>query len=320
MSRKRKQLFMTVLVLCIVLTSTLIYKKYIEDKPKVIVVLMDSNLEYWDIVRAGAEKSFKDFGINGKVVAAKDGVVEEQIALLDDILKEKPDVLIIAPSHSGTFPKLEEFYTADIPVLFIQTDAKWDKKTAYIGTNNIELGEKEGILMASQLQPGDKVALLGRQSLFEVDRLTGARASLKAGGIQIVAEYNDLPEGNEELDEAVAKVMKSILQEHPDIKGIVTSTDFVAIPALKVVQEQGVDVSVMGPGGLVEMLQYVKEGVVPITISQTPYDMGYLSVETSAKVANGEEVNKEIYTSIDIVTKGNAQQRLEFYQKALEDN
>ena len=86
------------------------------------------------------------------------------------------------------------------------------------------------------------------------------------------------------------------------------------------VQEQGVDVSVMGPGGLVEMLQYVKEGIVPITISQTPYEMGYLSVETSVKVANGEEVNKEIYTSIDIVTIGNAQQRLEFYQKALEDN
>ena len=211
---------MTVLVLCIVLTSTLIYKKYIEDKPKVIVVLMDSNLEYWNIVRAGAEKSFKDFGINGKVVAAKDGVVEEQIALLDDILKEKPDVLIIAPSHSGIFPKLEEFYTADIPVLFVQTDAKWDKKTAYIGTNNIELGEKEGILMASQLQPGDKVALLGRQSLFEVDRLTGARASLKAGGIQIIAEYNDLPEGNEDVNGAVAKVMKSILRNTRILKGL----------------------------------------------------------------------------------------------------
>jgi ribose transport system substrate-binding protein len=320
MSRKRKQLFMTVLVLCIVLTSTLIYKKYIEDKPKVIVVLMDSNLEYWDIVRAGAEKGFKDFGINGKVVAAKDGVVEEQIALLDDILKEKPDVLIIAPGHSDTFPKLEEFYTADIPVLFIQTDAKWDKKTAYIGTNNIELGEKEGILMASQLQPGDKVALLGRQTMFEVDRLTGARASLEAAGIEIIAEHNQLPEDNEELNEVLVKGMKSILQEHPDLKGIVTSTDFVAIPALKVVEEQGVDVSVMGTGGLVEMLQYVKEGIVPITISQTPYEMGYLSVETSAKVANGEEVNKEIYTATDIVTIGNAQQRLEFYHKALKDN
>jgi ribose transport system substrate-binding protein len=320
MSRKRKQLFMTVLVLCIVLTSTLIYKKYIEDKPKVVVVLMDSNLEYWDIVRAGAEKSFKDFGINGKVVAAKDGVVEEQIALLDDILKEKPDVLIIAPGHSDTFPKLEEFYTADIPVLFVQTDAKWDKKTAYIGTNNIELGEKEGILMASQLQPGDKVALLGRQTMFEVDRLTGARASLEAAGIEIIAEHNQLPEDNEELNEVLVKGMKSILQEHPDLKGIVTSTDFVAIPALKVVEEQGVDVSVMGPSGLMDMLQFVKAGVVPITISQTPYDMGYLSVETSAKVANGEKVNEEIYTGIDIVTKGNAQQRLEFYQKALEGN
>ena len=116
---------------------------------------------------------------------------------------------------------------------------------------------------------------------------------------------------------AVAKVMKAILEEHPDIKGIVTSSDFVAIPALKVVQEQGVDVSVMGPGGLVEMLQYVKEGIVPITISQTPYEMGYSSVETSAKVANGEEVNKEIYTAIDIVTIGNAQQRLEFYRESI---
>ena len=93
--------------------------------------------------------------------------------------------------------------------------------------------------MGSQLQPGDKVALLGRQSLFEVDRITGARGSLNAGGIQIVAEYDDLPERNEKLDEAVAQVMKSILQEHPDLKGIATSSDFIAIPALKVVQEQG---------------------------------------------------------------------------------
>ena len=53
--------------------------------------------------------------------------------------------------------------------------------------------------MGSQLQPGDKIALLGRQSLFEVDRLTGARASLNAGGVQIVAEYDDLPEGDEDV-------------------------------------------------------------------------------------------------------------------------
>ena len=320
MSRKRKQLlFITVLVLGIVIAGTTIYKQFIEDKPKVTVVLMDSNLEYWDIVSAGTEKGFDDFGVKGKVVAAKDGVVEEQIALLDDILKEKPDVLVIAPSESGIFQKLEEFYEADIPVLFVQSDAEWDKKTAYIGTNNIELGEKEGIVMGSQLQPGEKVALLGRQALFEVDRITGARASLKAGGIQIVAEYNDLPEGDQDLNGPVAKAMKEILKEHPDIKGIVTSSDFIAIPALKVVQEQGLDVSVMGPGGLVEMLEFVKEGIVPITISQTPYDMGYLSVETAVKVAKGEPVNKEVHTSIDIVTKGNAQQRLEFYQKVLGD-
>ena len=153
-----------------------------------VMVLSDSSIEYWDIVKAGTENGFNDFGIDGEIVSTKNGTVEEQIELLDDVLKEKPDVLIVAPIHSDIYPKLEEFHTADIPVLFIQTDEKWDKKTAYIGTNNIELGAKEGILMASQLQPGEKVVLLGRQSLFEADRLTGARTSLEAAGIQIVAE------------------------------------------------------------------------------------------------------------------------------------
>ncbi|WP_428911873.1 sugar ABC transporter substrate-binding protein [Niallia sp. Krafla_26] len=317
MSRKKKQLFITVLTLGIVILGTFIYKQFIVDKPKVFVVLWDSKLEYWDIVKAGAEKGFKDFGMDGKIVVAKNGTAQEQIKILDDVLKEKPDVLVIAPVHSEIFPKLEEFYTVDIPVLFIQTNEKWEKKTAYIGTDNIELGAKEGILMASQLQPGEKVALLGRQSSFEVDRLNGARESLEAAGIEIVVESNHLPEGNEKVNEVVTKEMKSILQEYPDIKGVVTSSDYVALPALRVVQEQGVDVTVMGTGGVLEMLPFVKEGVIPITVSQSPYDMGYLSIETSAKVANGENVNKEIYTSIDIVTKGNAQQRLEFYQKAI---
>lgn len=316
MSRKRKQLFMTTLALCIILACTFIYKQSIEGKPKVTVVLMDSKLGYWDIVKAGIEKGFKDFRMNGKIVAGQNGTVEEQIEILDDVLKEKPDVLIIAPVNSDILPKIEEFYRADIPVLFIQTDENWEKKTAYIGTDNIELGAKEGVLMASQLQPGEKVALLGRQVKFDIERLNGARESLEAAGITIVAEYNHLREGNEHVNE-VTKAIKSIVQEHPDIKGIVTSTDYLTIPAIRVVQEQGADVSVMGPGGLVEMLQYVKEGEVPITVSQNPYDMGYLSVETAAKVADGETVNKEIYIPIDIVTKGNVEQRLEFYQEVL---
>ncbi|WP_338473022.1 sugar ABC transporter substrate-binding protein [Niallia sp. XMNu-256] len=319
MSRKRKLWFITVLALCIVISGTFIYKQFIKDKPKVVVILMDSNYEYWDIVSAGAEKGFKDFEMNGKVVAPKNGTVKEQIELLDEALKEKPDALVIAPAHSDIFPKLEEFHTADIPIFFIQTDEKWDKKTAYIGTDNFELGEKEGILMASQLQPGEKVVLLGRQMKFESERLAGARASLEGAGIQIVAEYNQLSESIDNLNE-VAKVMNSILQEHPDLKGVVTSTDYVALPAIKVVQELGVDVPVMGTGGILEMLQFVKEGVVPITISLNPYDMGYLSVETSARVVNGEKVDKEIYTGIDIVTKGNAEQRLTFYQKVIKGN
>ena len=47
--------------------------------------------------------------------------------------------------------------------------------------------------MASQLQPGDQVALLGGRASVDDKRLKGAKASLEAVGIKIVTEKEGLP-------------------------------------------------------------------------------------------------------------------------------
>ena len=75
--------------------------------------------------------------------------------------------------------------------MFIHSDDYWKNKTSYIGTNNLELGQTSGILMASQLQPGDQVALLGRTASVDRKRLQGAKSRLEAVGIKIVTEVKD---------------------------------------------------------------------------------------------------------------------------------
>ena len=97
MSIKRKLFFLTLLSIFVVLSSFYIYKQFIEEKPKVVVVLRILDLQYWEIIKAGAEKGFKDFGIDGKVVGTKNGTIEEQMDLLKDVLKENPDVLVVSP-------------------------------------------------------------------------------------------------------------------------------------------------------------------------------------------------------------------------------
>ncbi|HEY4549464.1 MAG TPA: sugar ABC transporter substrate-binding protein, partial [Bacillus sp. (in: firmicutes)] len=291
------------------------YKQFIEEKPKVVVVLRILNMQYWEVIKAGAEKGFKDLGIDGKVVATKNGTIEEQMDILKDVLKEKPDVLVVSPINSEVNPILDEFVKRNIPILLMNADDSWEKKKAYIGTDNFDLGKKAGILLASQLQPGDQVALLGRQTSVEEERIKGAKISLDTVGIKVVTEKVDLPITD---SSAVEEEMNAILQEHPDLKGVVTSSDYVAIPALKVTREHGLEIPVTGTDGLTEMLTLIKEGTLTGTVAQNPYDMGYLSIEAALKVTKGEKVQPIIDSGVDIITKGNADQRLKFLNNVLD--
>lgn len=294
-----------------------IVKQFEEEKPKVVVVLRDLDFEYWEIIKAGAEKGFKDFGIDGRVISPRDGIAEEQEDMLKNILKEKPDALIVSPIYKANIiPQLENFVGNGIPVLLINSDDPWEHKTAYIGTNNLELGRRAGILMASQLQPGDKVALLGgQQPSVEGERIKGAKASLAAVGIDIAVQKEGLSVNHPEV---IEKRMDTILQEHPDLKGVITTSDYIALPALKVIQKYGLDIPVTGADGITEMLKLIEAGTLSSAVAQNPYDMGYLSVETAMKVIKGEKVEETIDSGVDIITESNAGQRLEFLNHVLE--
>jgi ribose transport system substrate-binding protein len=297
-----------------VILIVFISKQFGEEKPKVVVVVKNLDLNYWGIVKAGAEKGFEDFGIDGKVIAPRTGTVEEQRDILENVLKEPPDVLVVAPVYSpDLISELEKFVENDIPVLLMGTDDPWKNKTSYIGTDNLELGKKAGILMASQLQPGDKVALLGGQQP-SAERLKGAKGSLEAAGVKIATEKEGLSNNNTEV---IRGIMETILREHPDIKGVITTSDYIALPVIEVIQEHGLEMPVTGADGITEVLELIEEGTLSSAVAQNPYDMGYLSVQTALKAAKGEKVNQNIDSSVDIITEGSAKQRLDFYNDVL---
>lgn len=293
-----------------------ISKSLAEEKPRVTIVLKDMNSQYWEIVKAGAEKGFRDFNVNGKVVAPLEGTTEEQLQVLERVLKEKPDVLIVSPTlPSEIIPFLDEFVENNIPTLLLDTDDPWENKTSYIGTDNLELGKRAGGLLASQLQPGDKVAIIAGDKRVIVigERVEGAKISLKAAGINVVAEKLKITNDEKPVREAV----EEILQEHPDVKGIIATTDLVAIHATKALLERGYKIPVTGADGITEMLELIEGGTLTGTVAQNPYDMGYLSVEAALKAATGEQVEKNIDSGVDIIIKGNAEERLDFLNDLL---
>jgi ribose transport system substrate-binding protein len=309
---KTSKLFLLFIFVITTITIVFIYKQYIEEKPKVAIVLKALDREYWNIIEKGAEKGFKDFGIDGKVLGPKDGTAEEQADLLEIVLNENPDVLVVSPINSPTINLiLEKFVKKNIPVLLIDTDNHFKYKTAFIGTNNKELGKQAGVLLSTQLQPGNKVALIGRNEVSDVERIKEAKNSLETVGINVVSEKILT---SDKVDE---KEIQKLIQEHPDLKGVIASNDFIAIQLLKVIKKQQLRIPIIGSDGTTEMIKLIEKGILTGTVSQNPYDIGYLSVDVASRVSKGEKVNRNIDTGVDIITEGNAYQRLTFLKNVL---
>lgn len=302
-------------VLCVVFIGyTVTFAK--KDKPEIVVVLKESDIQYWKIVKAGAEKAFKDFGVQGKVVAPETTYpAENQIRILKNVLKEKPKALIVALTEpSITVPVLKEYKKNNIPVLLVDTGANWDGQTAFIGTDNPTLGRKAGELLASMLQPGDKVALIGGGNSVFVERSAGAKDALGAAGIGIVSEQS----GYNEIGD-LKPVMENLLQAHPEIKGVFATDDIMALDALKVIEQKGLNIPVIGADGIIKLIDYIEKGTLTSTVAQNPYDMGYISVENAVKAIKGEKIPKRIDSGVDIITKDNAKEKLDFLEKVLKE-
>lgn len=283
----------------------------------VSVVLKTLSTPYWKYVEAGAKAAGEEFGVDVTVVGpAAESEVIQQVNMLEDQVSQSPGAILVAPSQPETVvPVLENASSSGLPVLLIDTDVEFEGKTTFIGTENFTAGQEGGKLLASMLEKGDKVVLisgaLGNPATDE--RIKGAKEALEAAGMEVVAEQPA------DSDKAKAmSVMENILQNDKDIKGVFAANDDMAIGVLRAVQAENLDVKVIGTDGTEEAVQSILDGKLAGTIAQSPYNMGYQGVENALKVMKGESIDERIDAGIDIITKENAQEQLDFLKSISE--
>ncbi|HWO94994.1 MAG TPA: sugar ABC transporter substrate-binding protein [Bacillus sp. (in: firmicutes)] len=312
---KNKWFISLILAVCLIVSISIAFRILKEeDRPKVMVVLQRLDIEFWKNFKSGAQKAFEDFGIDGKVIApASLYPITNQPNLLKKVLDQHPDALITAPTHpSAAYPILMEYNKRNIPVILTTADTEWKHQTAYIGTDNTTLGKTAGMLLGSMLQPGDQVAIIhGRiDEGIMIDRKNAAKEVLEDAGIKVVAEQS----GYDHFGNPIP-VMERILHAYPNLKGVIATSDRLALQALKTIDQKGVNIPVIGADGLTEIVKSVEAGKIDATIAQNPYDMGYLSVELAYKAIEGENVQQRTDSGIDIITEDNAKERLNLLKK-----
>jgi ribose transport system substrate-binding protein len=244
MLKKRWIIPLVITALLIALISIVVQFFNEDNKPKIVVVVQRLDIEYWKTFESGAKEAFSDFDIDGQVLAPESIYpISNQPNLLKKVLNQQPDALIVAPTDpSLALPVLEEYEKKNIPVLLASRDVEWKYKTAYIGTDHYTLGEMAGKLLGSMLQPGDQVAIIfgSQDDQAMIDRKNSIKKVLEGIGIEVVTEQSGYDHmGNPK------PVIGTILEKYPNIKGVATTSDRLALDALKTIEEKELEIPVM---------------------------------------------------------------------------
>lgn len=279
-----------------------------DGKANVAVVLKALNSDYWKIVQAGAMDAAKELGVEVKVLGPNDETdIAGQTSLMEDQIVKKVSVLVVAPSQpSAALATFDKADAAKIPVILIDTDAKWDKKKAFVGTGNLAGGQLGGKFLAEKIGKGSEVVII-RGALGDAthdERVNGAKQELEAAGVKIV----EVQPANSDRNKAMS-VMENLLQTHPDVKGVFCSNDEMALGALRAIKQANkANVAVVGFDGSPDAMKSIKAGELTASVAQSPYNIGKLGVETAVKAAKGEKVDMRVDTGTKMITKDNVDQ------------
>ncbi|MGO3018834.1 MAG: substrate-binding domain-containing protein, partial [Anaerococcus sp.] len=98
-------------------------------------------------------------------------------------------------------------------------------------------------------------------------------------------------------------VMENMIQANPNIKAVFCQNDEMALGAAEALAGNDNDIIIVGFDGNEDAIAAVKEGKIAATVAQKPDEMGKIAIETALKHLNGEQVEKEIASPLELITE-----------------
>jgi inositol transport system substrate-binding protein len=182
------------------------------------------------------------------------------------------DGIVISPSDSVAMaPAVRQAVEAGIPVITIDRRVDGvDGLLGHVGADNVKGGEAQGNLIISMFPDGAKIVNLQGQpgSSPAIDRNQGVHNALDGMADKYVFVAEQTANFAREEGASVTEAILAGLDSPPDV--IVAANDDMALGAMQVVQEQGLDIAIIGFDALPEALAAIRDGTLTATIEQMP--------------------------------------------------
>ena len=273
------------------------------------IIVTDPANPYWftegEVAKATAEK----LGYTANVAAHK-GDTNTESTLIDTAITNKSVAIILDPANAdGSVGAVKKAVAANIPVFLVNAEINQEGLAkAQLVSNNAQgaaAGAQQWVQMVGET--GNYVELFGNPA--------DNNAATRSNGFEtVLTQYPDLVKVGREVanwDRAQGhQKMQSLLQAHPDIIGVISGNDEMALGAIAALKEAGKldQVKVGGFDGSPDAAAAIKAGELQYTVLQPVATFSQKAVEQADNFIKtgktGVDTEKQLYDCI-LITKDN---------------
>ncbi|UOF91015.1 substrate-binding domain-containing protein [Fodinisporobacter ferrooxydans] len=278
-----------------------------------------SGIEYWKGVYAGMQDAAKALGVKTVYTGAPQYDINQEVTTLQQVIAKKPaGILVTAINQKALTPVINQAIAQGIPVITFDSDAPNSERYGYLGTSNVEAGQKAAKFLGKQLGGHGQVAIVSTPGELNLDqRVQGFKEEMQKDypGVQIVAEEN----GNSDQIKT-AQVTSTLLQKYPNLAGVFATEADEGTGVATAVKEANKtnSIKIVSFDTDKSTLQQIQSGEITATIAQGTWNMGYWGTMEAFmvhhnltkpvadwKTAKVDPVPPSVDTGVTVITKNN---------------
>jgi ABC-type sugar transport system substrate-binding protein len=280
---------------------------------KIGVLISSTSNEFWGTMKTRYEEAAEELGIEVTVFEADaEDDTQGQLDALNTMVTMDFDAIILSPiDGTNLIPGIVAANNAEIPVINlgpgVDTEALADAGGHLDGKITVNFEEQGSTVandMISRMEDGGEVAILaGLEGAGQsVGRTNGAKTVFEnTEGIELVATQAC------DWDTAKAyEATKDILTAHPDLKGIFSCNDNMALAAVQALQEMGnEDVMVYGVDYTTNAKAAIEDGTMMGSMTYSSAIYTKAAEEMAMLIVQGKTFDEPVYLPLTLVTQDN---------------
>jgi ribose transport system substrate-binding protein len=229
--------------------------------------------------------------------------VDEQKAMVEQVLKDKPDAVIFIPVDDvAMIPSVKQLNDAKIPVVLVSNPLPGNFVT-YVGADDFEIGYREARYLFDNLGGKGKIVVIEGTPAAPTnrERVRGyQRAFAEFPGIQVLGSGV----GNYQQPDA-KRVMEKFLKEYPQIDAVLSANDGMALGVLEALKEANRTSIVIGINGILPAVKQIETGAILATVDFNMFKIGCTATRAAVRHLKQEPLPEKLMLPAEIIDKTN---------------